>query len=77
LFLPRKCVFTFEVKGVFFKLLYYSTLAGFFIGETRILGIIFFLPKWYQYFIIFQGFSDNLMLCEIPDAIIKIGEKHD
>jgi len=39
--------------------------------------IIFFLPKWYQYFIIFQGFSDDLMLCEIPDAIIKIGEKHD
>ena len=26
------------MKGVFLKLLYYSTLAGFFIGETRILG---------------------------------------
>jgi len=29
----------------FFKLLYYSTLAGFFIGETRILGVKIMLTK--------------------------------
>jgi len=35
--------------------------------------IIFFLAKWYQYFIIFQGFSDNLMLCDklFNEAMIK------
>jgi len=30
--------------------------------------IIFFLPKWYQYFIIFQGFSHNLTLSEIAEG---------
>jgi len=35
--------------------------------------IIFFLPRWYQYFIIFQGFSDNLMLGDklFNEAMIK------
>ena len=51
------------MKGVFSKLLYYSTLAGFFVGQTRILG-----TKWTGICMLFFG----MIFLVFPSSLIRI-----